>query len=224
MIGSLAQATSAYKTIAVSNGLSARTIEWVVSSARYLQEFLGDEVQLEDISTQDVKRWILAMRQRRCWTGHPVKNPRPLSATSINNYVRGVKILLSTLAREGFIPPHPVAGIPGPKPAKVAIKPYSEGELRRIQRDATKGLIFGINRQHAWQVVRECAERAGLPSLVNPETGRMHGVSPHRLRDAFAVMAVRRDDSTDGIGCSRSSSATPILGQRWAIERSLARN
>jgi site-specific recombinase XerD len=132
MIGSLAQATSAYKTIAVSNGLSARTIEWVVSSARYLQEFLGDEVQLEDISTQDVKRWILAMRQRRCWTGHPVKNPRPLSATSINNYVRGVKILLSTLAKEGFIPPHPVAGIPAPKPAKVAIKPYSEGELRRI--------------------------------------------------------------------------------------------
>jgi integrase/recombinase XerD len=60
-------------------------------------------------------------------------------------------------------------------------------------------LIFGINRHRAWQVVKDCAERAGLPNLINPETGRVHGVSPHRLRDAFAVMAVQRDDSTDGV-------------------------
>jgi len=60
-------------------------------------------------------------------------------------------------------------------------------------------LIFGINRHRAWQVVRECAERAGLDNLINAETGKVHGVSPHRLRDAFAVMAVRKDDSTDGV-------------------------
>ena len=68
-----------------------------------------------------------------------------------------------------------------------------------IQRDKTKGLIFGINRHRAWQIIRECADRAGLPLLVNPETGRVHGVSPHKLRDAFAVMAVQKDDSTDSI-------------------------
>ena len=62
-----------------------------------------------------------------------------------------------------------------------------------------KQLLFGINRHQAWRVVRDCAEKAGLPDLVNPETGRMHGVSPHRLRDSFAVMAVQKDDSTDGI-------------------------
>jgi integrase/recombinase XerD len=60
-------------------------------------------------------------------------------------------------------------------------------------------LIFGINRHRAWQVVRQCAERAGLPNLINPETGRIHGVSPHRLRDAFAVRAIKIDDSGDGI-------------------------
>jgi len=60
-------------------------------------------------------------------------------------------------------------------------------------------LIFGINRHRAWQIVRQCAERAGLPNLINPETGRIHGVSPHRLRDAFAVRAVRINDSGDGL-------------------------
>ena len=62
-----------------------------------------------------------------------------------------------------------------------------------------KALIFGINRHRAWQVVKECAEKAGLPKIVNPETGRMHNVSPHKLRDAFAVHAVKLDDSGDGL-------------------------
>jgi integrase/recombinase XerD len=62
-----------------------------------------------------------------------------------------------------------------------------------------KQLLFGINRHRAWQIVKECAERARLPRLINPETGRVHSVSPHRLRDAFAVNAVRKDDSGDGL-------------------------
>jgi integrase/recombinase XerD len=62
-----------------------------------------------------------------------------------------------------------------------------------------KRLIFGINRHRAWQIIKECAEKARLPKLVTPETGRVHNVSPHRLRDAFAVMAVKLDDSGDGL-------------------------
>jgi len=63
----------------------------------------------------------------------------------------------------------------------------------------TNDCIFGINRHRAWQIVRVCARRAGLPDLVNPDTGKARGVSPHRLRDAFAVHAVKIDDSGDGL-------------------------
>jgi integrase/recombinase XerD len=62
-----------------------------------------------------------------------------------------------------------------------------------------KKLIFGINRHRAWQIVTECADNAGLPKLVNPETGRVHNVGPHKLRDAFAVHAVKLNDSGDGL-------------------------
>ena len=67
-----------------------------------------------------------------------------------------------------------------------------------VRRDGQQ-LIFSINRHRAWQVVRDCAEKAGLPPLVNPETGKRRGISPHRLRDAFAVHAVKLDDSGDGL-------------------------
>jgi integrase/recombinase XerD len=60
-------------------------------------------------------------------------------------------------------------------------------------------VIFGVNRHRAWQVVKECAERAGLPKVLNAETGRVHNVSPHRLRDAFAVMAMKQSNSGDSL-------------------------
>ncbi|MFB0559137.1 MAG: tyrosine-type recombinase/integrase [Dehalococcoidales bacterium] len=59
--------------------------------------------------------------------------------------------------------------------------------------------LFNINRHRAWQIVRDCGKRAGLPGLVNPETGRTRGISPHRLRDAFSVHAMKMDDSGDGL-------------------------
>ena len=62
-----------------------------------------------------------------------------------------------------------------------------------------KRLIFAINRHRAWQIITTCAEKAGLPKLTNPETGKVHNVSPHRLRDAFAVNAVKTDDTGDGL-------------------------
>ena len=45
--------------------------------------------------------------------------------------------------------------------------------------------------------MRDCAKTAGLPDLVNPETGRVRGISPHRLRDAFSVHAMKSNNSGD---------------------------
>ena len=68
-----------------------------------------------------------------------------------------------------------------------------------IRRDKTQGLIFKIGRMQAQKIVKDCARKAGVEDLVNPETGKVRGASPHRLRDAFAIMAVQHDDSTDAI-------------------------
>jgi integrase/recombinase XerD len=89
---------------------------------------------------------------------------------------------------------------------RVRTLPIDESTLEMLQEYIQRGgpilregkrLIFGINRHRAWQIIKECAERAGLPRIINPETGRVHNVSPHRLRDSFAVHAVKLDDSGD---------------------------
>jgi len=65
--------------------------------------------------------------------------------------------------------------------------------------DSCSILLFNLNRHRAWQIIRDSAMRAKLPDLVNPETGRVRGVSPHRLRDAFCVHAMKLDDSGDAL-------------------------
>jgi len=62
-----------------------------------------------------------------------------------------------------------------------------------------KQLLFGVTRHHAYKIVRDCAKKAGLGDLVNTETGKIHHVGPHKLRDAFAIHAVKLDDSGDGL-------------------------
>lgn len=59
--------------------------------------------------------------------------------------------------------------------------------------------LFGINRHHAYRQVRIAAWKAGLYELVNPDTGKGHAVSPHRFRDAFAIHAMKQNDSGDGL-------------------------
>ncbi|MDD4984216.1 MAG: tyrosine-type recombinase/integrase [Dehalococcoidales bacterium] len=89
---------------------------------------------------------------------------------------------------------------------KFRVLPLDEETMKMMKEYIGRGgantktkLIFGLSRHRAWQIVKECAEKARLPRLVNAESGKVHNVSPHRLRDAFAVMAVKQNDSGDGI-------------------------
>ncbi len=82
----------------------------------------------------------------------------------------------------------------------VPLDPETTAMLREfIMRGGPRdGRLFLIGRSQAWNIVHQAARRAGLGPLTNPETGREHGVSPHRLRDAFATLAMQVDDSGDG--------------------------
>jgi len=89
---------------------------------------------------------------------------------------------------------------------KFRVLPLDQETLKMLKEYLGRGgassktkLIFDLSRHRTWQIVKECAEKARLPLLVNSESGKVHNVSPHRLRDAFAVMAVKQNDSGDGI-------------------------
>jgi len=59
--------------------------------------------------------------------------------------------------------------------------------------------LFAVNRHRAWQIVKTLGQKAGLPRIINTETGKVHYIGPHKMRDAFSVNAVKHDDSGDGL-------------------------
>ena len=61
------------------------------------------------------------------------------------------------------------------------------------------GRLFPIAYRTAYYHVTKAARKARLPWLVDPRTGRLRNISPHRLRDAFATMALQSDDSVDSV-------------------------
>lgn len=60
-------------------------------------------------------------------------------------------------------------------------------------------LLFGINRHRVWQIITECAQKANLPRLINPDTGKIHKVSPHSFRVAFTIRWIQADDSPESL-------------------------
>jgi integrase/recombinase XerD len=90
---------------------------------------------------------------------------------------------------------------------RIRVLPIDQQSMETIRRylshdnhhQEENGLLFHIGRHRAWQIVKVCAERAGIPCLINPESGRMRGASPHRLRDAFSVHAMKLNDTGDGL-------------------------
>ncbi len=68
-----------------------------------------------------------------------------------------------------------------------------------VEKDG-KRLLFGIKRGRVNQILEELAERIGLPKIINPETGKLHNVSPSQI--SGCLRRQRRssiDDSGDGL-------------------------
>ncbi|MFC1861755.1 tyrosine-type recombinase/integrase [Chloroflexota bacterium] len=88
------------------------------------------------------------------------------------------------------------------------VLPVDDDTLDMLREYITRGgpvgvnghrLLFGVTRYAAWYIIKNCAATAGLEKLINSETGQVKGISPHRLRDAFATHAIKLDGSSDGL-------------------------
>ncbi len=62
----------------------------------------------------------------------------------------------------------------------------------------SKGPIFRISYRRAYQIVVDLAAAAGLPNIVLG-SGKVHHISPHRLRDAHATNWSRKDPSMESM-------------------------
>jgi integrase/recombinase XerD len=132
----LQDALVAYQTYARAEGKSPKTVAWIVSSAGYFVEFLGPNQQdIDTITANDLRRFIIALRDRPKFAHHPYNKPQQakLSSQSLREtYCRAIKVLFGFLKREGFIENDVMAKVKMPKVPEVVIPTFSEKEIAKL--------------------------------------------------------------------------------------------
>ncbi|MFC1980990.1 tyrosine-type recombinase/integrase [Chloroflexota bacterium] len=136
---------SIYERFAQAENKSNRTIESVTGAARKFDSFLGGSSTPREITTDDLRRYILHLQERFKWSGHPTikENHHHLSPNTIAHHVRHIKSFWSWIHAEGFIESNPFARVKTPQETRKVVTPLTPGEvtqlIKAIPRDNPKG-------------------------------------------------------------------------------------
>ncbi len=118
---------------------SEKTIAWYRGAledfCRYLERQMGiaAPARLGDFSLELVRDYILHLRQRPTFIGHPYKEPGPpLSDASVNCYVRGLRGFASWLYEQEYTDANLLGRLKAPKMTQKAVEIVSDEEVTRI--------------------------------------------------------------------------------------------
>lgn len=155
---------------AVTGVLSPRTVEWYAERLGSLLRYLGDDVDVNDIDTRDLRRWRAALlAQKLRWENHP-KRPTQnsgLSPYTVAGNVRAARRLFSWLYEEGQIAANPARRLEMPA--------LPDREPKAITREDLEAMI---------EAAREIGARESALILFLADTGaRLSGVTGLRLGD-----------------------------------------
>ena len=115
-----------------ARGGSEDTIQHTAMVLKFFTDFMGGIDDVTELVDDDLKRFIVYLRQKKKWSGLPHVKDEKLGATAINTYVRALKGFFNWLENEGIIAGNPFAKVPTPKLPKVLPKVFSEQEMKKV--------------------------------------------------------------------------------------------
>ncbi len=121
-----------YALAARARGESEETIRHISRIVGFFDHFMGGIDDVTQIQDDDLRRFIVALRQKEKWAGLPQAKGQKLSGTTVNTYTRAVKAFFSWLKREGILATDPFTNVPAPKLPQRLPKVLSENEMTAV--------------------------------------------------------------------------------------------
>ncbi len=130
----LSRLIQGYRLCAGTEGKSRNSIEIVVRSVGYLEDYLNSECKSTDavsIGPTEIRAFIQYLQQKRRFSNHPMNHTqeRGLSSHTIHCYVRSVRAFWSWLVWEELVERSPFEKIRMPKIKRKVIPALSEHQL-----------------------------------------------------------------------------------------------
>ena len=126
-----------YRLCARSEGKSPASITIVTNSVRYLERYLvetGADTRPHTITPQQLRAFILSLRERRAWASHPFTPPQDhgLTEDTIHTYLRGIRIFFSWLVAEEIITENPFTRVKLPRLPQKIIPAFTDTQLKAL--------------------------------------------------------------------------------------------
>jgi len=154
---------------------SERTVEWhTVALLRYadwVRDEVGESPALASLTLEHARAYVAHLRAQTCWTNNHnmprYARERPLSATSVNWHVRGLRAVASWLCTEGYTATNVLARLKPPKVADYDVDILSAEEIARILHNFNHHTEVGSRDLAIFATLLDTGIRAGeLVSLT----------------------------------------------------------
>ncbi|MFC1982894.1 tyrosine-type recombinase/integrase [Chloroflexota bacterium] len=125
---------SIYEKFAQAENKSHRYIEAITDAIYKFNNFIGGNSNPQDITSDDLRKYILHLQERSKWSDHPTikQNHDKLSSNTIAHHVRHIKSFWAWLCGEGFIDHNPLARVKTPKETGKVVTPLSPDEVTQL--------------------------------------------------------------------------------------------
>lgn len=133
-MATISDALAAYRICAQAEGKSPKTIRWIMSSVTYFSDFMGPKQEINSITANDLRRFIIALQRSTKFRNHPYNKPIPekLSPQTIETYARAIRAFFGHLEREELISHNPMLKVKMPKVPKKVVPTLSEREVEKL--------------------------------------------------------------------------------------------
>ena len=123
-----------YEKFAQAENKSERTIEAVTAAAKKFNSSLGGDTNPQDITADDLRRYILCLQERCKWSGHPTikQDHGNLSPNTIAHHIRHIKSFWSWMHSEGFLEQNTFARVKTPQETDKVVNTLAPSEVTQL--------------------------------------------------------------------------------------------
>jgi site-specific recombinase XerD len=129
---SIANLLQRYSLDVRARGGSEETIQHTVMVMKFFTDFMGGIDDVTELEADDLRRFIVYLRQKKKWSGLPHVKDEKLGATAVNTYVRALKGFFNWLERESIIEVNPFSKVTTPKAPEVLPQVFTEQEMKVV--------------------------------------------------------------------------------------------
>ena len=157
-----------------ARGYSDKTINHVKGSVRYFSQYLGGINDINKVTGDDFRRFLVALQERNTWEGLSFAKDKKLSATTINTYSMAIKSFWNWLKQKGIVVENPLESVPNPKKSKTIPKVYSEDDLRAVFQILPEGMNGFIVPVRSHDVLAARVVRLLTDHTIRQQFGRVN--------------------------------------------------